>query len=59
MNRGTDFHKYLNQALDRIEDGTFGICKVCDELIPEERMIEVLNATKCVQCKESEKLNLR
>ena len=26
--------------------------------IPEERMMEVPNATKCVSCKEGEKLNL-
>jgi RNA polymerase-binding transcription factor DksA len=58
MNRESDYYKYLVFALDRIKDGTFGICKICDELIPEERMMEVPNATKCVQCKEKEKLNL-
>ena len=58
MNRESDYYKYLTKALERIDDGTFGICKICDELIPEERMMEVPNATKCVQCKEKEKLNL-
>ena len=50
--------KHLSKALERINDGTFGICKICGELIPEERMMEVPNATKCVQCKENEKLNI-
>ena len=53
-----DYYKYLVKALDRIEDGSFGVCMSCHELIPEERMLEVPNATKCVSCKENEKLNL-
>ena len=58
MNRETDYYKFLIKALERIKDGSFGICNICEELIPEERMMEVPNATKCVQCKESEKLNI-
>ena len=59
MNRESDYFKKLKIALERIEEGIFGVCKVCDALIPEERMIEVPNATKCVQCKENEKLGLK
>ena len=58
MNRESDYFKNLEVALERIEEGTFGVCKLCDSLIPEERMMEVPNATKCVQCKEKEKLGL-
>ena len=58
MGRESDYYKKLEQALDRIDDGIFGICKICAELIPEERMLEVPNATKCVGCKEKEKLGL-
>ena len=58
INRETDYHKFLTKALERIEDGSFGVCTICGELIPEERMIEVPNATKCVRCKEREKLNI-
>ena len=58
MNRESEYYKLLMYALDRIKDGTFGICKICSELIPQERMMEVPNATKCVACKEKEKLNL-
>ena len=58
MNRETDYYKFLIKALERIKDGSFGVCNICEELIPEERMMEVPNATKCVQCKESEKLNI-
>ena len=58
INRETDYHKFLTKALERIDEGTFGVCKICNELIPEERMEEVPNTTKCVKCKENEKLNL-
>ena len=58
INRETDYYKHLAKALERIKDGTFGICGICEDLIPEERMMEVPNATKCVQCKENEKLNI-
>jgi RNA polymerase-binding transcription factor DksA len=58
MNRGSDHFKNLEIALERIKDGTFGVCKLCDELIPEERMEAVPNATKCVSCKEKEKLGI-
>ena len=52
------YFKNLEIALERIAEGTFGICKICDNLIPEERMMEVPNATKCVGCKEKGKLGL-
>ena len=58
MGRESDYYKNLEVARDRVDDGIFGICKICEELIPEERMLEVPNATKCVGCKEKEKLGL-
>ena len=58
LNRQTDYHKSLTKALERIEDGTFGVCSISGELIPEERMLEVPNPTKRVEAKEREKLNL-
>jgi len=57
MNRETDYVNFLSLALERIDSGEFGVCSVCDSKIPEERMMEVPNATKCVSCKEDEKLN--
>jgi RNA polymerase-binding protein DksA len=47
--------KYLEQvddALGRIEDGTYGICKVTGELIPLERLEEVPVAKYSVKGKE-------
>ena len=50
--------EYLDKALMMIKEGTFGVCVICDDLIPEDRMMEVPNANKCVGCKEKEKLGL-
>ena len=58
INRKTDYVKSLTKALERIEDGTFGVCTITGALIPEERMLEVPNATKSVEAKEKEKLNI-
>ena len=58
LNRQTDYYKSLTKALERIEDGTFGVCSITGELIPEERMLEVPNTTERVEAKEREKLNL-
>ena len=58
MNRENDYIQLLHLAIQRIDSGDFGICKVCGSKIPAERMMEVPNATKCVNCKENEKLNI-
>ncbi len=50
--------KYLVQladALDRIEQGTYGICVVCRKLIPMVRLEAVPTATKCIECKHEVK----
>ncbi len=69
ISRESDYLTNLEKALQRIDDGSYGICEVyiedaekceCPEspLIPEERLLEVPNATKGVFCKEKKKLNL-
>tara|TARA_B100000029_G_scaffold447711_1_gene469683 strand:- start:378 stop:770 length:393 start_codon:yes stop_codon:yes gene_type:complete len=59
ISRENSYIKNLEIALERIDTGEFGVCVLCGELIPEERMIEVPNATKCVDCKTKDKLNLK
>ena len=55
MQREDSFIKYLDKALGMIEDGTFGICIQCNDLIPKARLDEVPHSTKCVTCKEKGK----
>lgn len=40
----------LNLALERIEDGSFGICKKCEEPILEARLNAVPYAPLCKDC---------
>ena len=53
INRESSFLNYLDKAIQRIEDGTFGICFECSKLISKDRLMEVPHATKCFDCKTS------
>ena len=54
INRESSFLNYLDLAIQRIEDKTFGVCRKCNELISKERLNEVPHATKCFDCKTSQ-----
>ena len=41
----------LSKSMERINDGTFGVCMSCGELIAKERLKAVPTATLCVPCK--------
>ncbi len=43
---------HIEQALERIDNGTYGICPDCQKPIPRERLLAVPTATRCVPCKE-------
>ena len=51
MDRENKFLQYLNRALEMIQDGTFGICVSCGQLIKKERLLEVPHTTSCFECK--------
>ena len=40
----------LEQALARLDDGTYGRCEVCAELISEERLGALPGALRCIGC---------
>lgn len=42
----------LDDALKRIEEGAFGVCEECRNLIARKRLKAVLHARLCVKCKE-------
>jgi len=46
--------KHLNDALERIENGTYGICKSCGKEIPFQRLEAVPITQQCVPCKTKE-----
>ena len=40
----------IDVALERLEQGLYGICKVCGEEIPAARLHAMPHATACVHC---------
>ena len=44
----------LDQAMQRIEDGTYGKCSGCEKQISLERLRAKLDARLCIECKERE-----
>jgi len=44
----------MQEALGRIEDGTFGICDRCSGPISEKRLIARPVTTLCIDCKTKE-----
>ena len=52
--RQLDFIKKLQAALVRIENKTYGVCRVTGKLIPKGRLLAVPHATLSVEGKEIE-----
>ena len=44
----------LEKALRRLEDGSYGVCRLCDVSIPRARLEAVPTTEICVSCKEKE-----
>ena len=40
------------QALQRIENGRYGVCQQCDEMIGEQRLQAIPYTTCCIDCAE-------
>jgi len=44
----------IEDALDRIDAGTFGVCEECEKPIPKERLKAIPHAALCLECKKKE-----
>ena len=44
----------IQKAIQRTEDGTYGICDVCGEEITEDRLEVRPETTLCISCKEEQ-----
>ena len=51
--------RYIEEAIKRVDDGTYGVCKGCGDLIPKARLQAVPTATRCVDCKQNTKVQER
>ncbi|MBN2058894.1 MAG: TraR/DksA C4-type zinc finger protein [Deltaproteobacteria bacterium] len=47
----------IEEALDRIQDGTYGICEECNGEISEERLKARPVTTFCINCKKRQETN--
>lgn len=48
--QGTDYLMALEDALRRVDKGTYGVCEECNEKIPPRRLEAFLAARLCVKC---------
>ena len=44
----------IKEALDRIDNGGFGVCEVCGKEIGEERLMARPVTTLCIECKKKQ-----
>lgn len=51
--RSSKFVNQLDDALQRVESRTYGVCKVCSLLIPKERLMAVPTAQTCAEYKNT------
>ncbi|MCF8032574.1 MAG: RNA polymerase-binding protein DksA [Desulfarculaceae bacterium] len=47
----------IREALERIDDGTYGICESCGEDISEKRLKARPVTTLCIDCKKRQEAN--
>ncbi|MDZ7725673.1 MAG: TraR/DksA C4-type zinc finger protein [candidate division KSB1 bacterium] len=52
--REQNYLYHLNLALERIEEGDFGVCVSCGEDISHDRLEAVPHARLCIKCKSQE-----
>ena len=54
MENETDELHEIQEAFERIKDGSFGLCENCRKKIPKERLKAIPYARLCVPCKKKE-----
>jgi len=52
LDRDSNLLRYIRAALDRIEDGSFGMCLHCEEEISPKRLAAVPSTAYCIVCQE-------
>ena len=51
---GEESVRNIDTALEKIEDGSFGICEICNKKINKERLKAVPHARLCIDCQREE-----
>jgi DnaK suppressor protein len=53
VDRDSALLRQVKAALQRIHDGSFGICMDCESAISPKRLAAVPFASRCIQCQEA------
>ena len=48
----SEWLKDVAEALERVREGSYGVCEMCEKDIPKKRLEVFPSAKHCVQCKE-------
>jgi RNA polymerase-binding protein DksA len=51
--------EHLERAMERIRNGTYGVCMECGQLISKARLEAVPHARLCIECKSNEEERVR
>lgn len=46
-------YQMVVRALEMIDNGTYGVCVQCGNMISEKRLLLIPNATRCLVCQEA------
>jgi DnaK suppressor protein len=49
----------IDDAIRRVDDGTYGVCESCVKPIPQKRLMAMPHARLCIKCKEEEEKSKR
>lgn len=52
-NEGEELQQ-IDAALERIEDGSYGVCDSCEKPIPKKRLNVIPYARLCIKCKQNQ-----
>ena len=52
-NEGEELRE-IDAALSRLQDGSFGVCGMCEKAISKKRLMAIPYAKLCVECKNQE-----
>ncbi|HHT9154091.1 MAG TPA: TraR/DksA family transcriptional regulator [Candidatus Hypogeohydataceae bacterium YC40] len=54
MENESEAVRSIDQALAKIEQGTFGVCEGCTKKIPKTRLVAIPHAGLCLECQKKE-----
>ncbi|HUQ94907.1 MAG TPA: TraR/DksA family transcriptional regulator [Bryobacteraceae bacterium] len=59
LNRNSETLRKIEEALERMKEGSYGLCEECEESIPAKRLNAIPWSSFCVSCQERHDLHSR